>query len=160
MEFNLFEIICAAIGFFIVVMVLKKYAWGPVLATIDARQAEIAKSFDEIERKQAMTQSLLDEYSQKLRGIEADANEKLQEAVRKGQELAAQLRQEAELQRERILSKAQDEIAREKQLAKDELRKLTVELSFELTQKVLRTKLDEQEHNRLVRQFVDDLKEL
>ncbi len=160
MEINLFVVISTAIGFLVVVLVLQKFAWGPVIAMIDARQRAIDDMFTELEAKQCDANTLFENYSSKLRNIEQEANEKMQEAVRKGQELATQLRKEAEAQRDKILERAQAEIAREKQLAQDEMRKETIDLAFNLTEKILRAKLDQEEQKRLVKQFVDDLEVL
>lgn len=160
MEINLFVVISTAIGFFVVVFVLRKFAWGPVIAMIDARQKAIDEMFTQLEAKQRDANQLFEDYSTKLRNIEHEANDMLQDAVRKGQELATQLRKEAEAQREKILDKAKAEIAREKQLAQDELRKETIELAFNLTEKILRTKLDNEEQKRLVKQFTGDLEVL
>lgn len=160
MEINLFVVISTAIGFLILAYFLQKFAFGPVIAMTEARQKAIDNMFTELEAKQRQANQLFDDYSGKLRNIEQEANEKMQDAVRKGQELATQLRKEAEAQRDKILERAQTEIAREKQLAQDEMRKETIDLAFNLTEKILRAKLDQEEQKRLVKQFVDDLEVL
>jgi F-type H+-transporting ATPase subunit b len=100
------------------------------------------------------------EYEAKLAEINTEAQEKLQEAIEKGQQVAAEIRQNAEDAREKLLDKTTEDITREKDKAMAELRNAAIDLSFTISRRVMKEDLDRDRHDRLVRSFIDELKEL
>jgi len=157
---NIPQLVASILGFIALFWGLKYLFWKPVLATIDERKATIDKAFDDIEAKRQEIDAMRRDYEDKLRGIEAEATARIQEAVREGQELAAEVRKEAEATKQRLLDKARDEITREKNVALAEIRNMAVELSFMVTEKVLSKKLDHAEHVELVNSFIGEIKEI
>jgi F-type H+-transporting ATPase subunit b len=151
------ETITIIIGFVIFYWVMKKYAWGPVIKVLDERQRRIETGFDEIKRKQAEAAQLEQQYQARLHDIELEARAKIQEAIAHGREVAAELteqgRQEATQITERAKHNIELEIAKARLALRDEVVKMTIEAS----QRLLREKLDEAGHRRLVGTFIDDL---
>jgi F-type H+-transporting ATPase subunit b len=151
-------LISSLIGFLIFFFVLKKFLWKPVLKIIDERRESIEAAFQEVDDARADIERLKLDYERKLTDINSEAQAKLQEAVERGQQVAAEIRQAAEDGRERLLARSQEEIAREKDKALAELRNAAIELSFDISQRVLREDLDRPRHDRLVASFIEDLK--
>jgi F-type H+-transporting ATPase subunit b len=157
---NLPLLISSAIGFAVLFFVLKKFMWKPVLDIIDERRESIEAAFQEVDDAKADIERMQAEYEQKLAGINAEAQAKLQEAVERGQQVAAEIRQAAEEARDKILAKSQEDIAREKDKALAELRNAAIDLSFSISERVMREDLDRERHDRMVRSFIDELKGL
>ena len=157
---NLPLLLSSAIGFGIMFWVLHKFLWKPVLGIIDERRASIEAAFAEVDQARADVAQLKDDYEAKLKQINAEAQAKLQEAIDRGNQAAAELRAAAEENREKLLLKTQEDIAREREKAIAELRNQAVELSFAIAQKVTREGLDRTRHDQLVATFIDELKEL
>lgn len=157
---NLPVLLSSLIGFLVLYFVLRRFLWKPVLQVIDERRESIEAAFQEVDDARLEIEQLKQDYEQKLAGINAEAQAKLQEAVVRGQEVAAEIRQAAEESRLRLLEKTQEDITREKDKALAELRNAAIDLSFTITQRVLREGLDRDRHDRLVRAFIDDLKEV
>lgn len=157
---NLPLLISSLIGFLVLFFVLKKFLWKPVLDVIDERRESIEAAFQEVDDARAEIEKLKLDYEQKLAGIGAEAQVKLQEAIERGQQLAAEIRQSAEESREKMIQRTQDEIGREKDKAMAELRNAAIELSFAISQRVLREDLDQERHDKLVRTFIDELQQL
>ncbi len=157
---NLPVLIGSLIAFLAFFFILKKYLWSAVLGIIDERRASIEAAFQEVDDAKAEIERMKSDYEAKLAEIHQEAQAKLQEAVERGQQVAAEIRQAAEDSRDKILSKTQEDIAREKDKALAELRNTAVDLSFTISQRVMREGLDRERHDRLVKSFIDELKGL
>jgi len=157
---NLPVLIASAIGFIVLWWVLAKFLWRPTLKIIDERRESIEQAFQEVDDARDDVVRLKAEYEEHLAQINAEAQQKLQEAVAKGQQIAAEMRSEAEAQREKLIAKTQEDIGREKDKALAELRNAAIDLSFQITRRVLKEDLDRSRHDRLVASFIDELKEL
>lgn len=153
-------LISSAVGFGIFAWVLKKFLWGPVLGVIDERRESIEAAFQEVDDAREDVKRLKLEYEQKLNEINAEAQAKLQDAVAKGQQVAAEIKAAAEESREAMTKKALADINREKDKVLAELRNAAIDLSFSISQRVMRDGLDKEQHDNLVKSFVDDLREL
>lgn len=157
---NLPVLISSALGFAVLWWVTSKFLFPPVLKTIDDRRASIEAAFAEVDQAKADVARMKSEYEANLSRINAEAQAKLQEALDQGKALAEQLKAEAEAQREKLLAKTADDIQREKEKAIADLRNQAIDISFALATKALQGGLDKSVHDKLVADFVRDLKEL
>jgi F-type H+-transporting ATPase subunit b len=153
-------LISSAIGFGIMFWVLAKFLWKPVLGVIDERRESIEAAFQEVDDAREDVARLQAEYEAKLSEISAEAQAKVHAAVERGEKVAAEIRAQAEENREALLHKAHAEIEREKDKALAELRNTAIDLSFEISSRVLKDGLDRQQHDNLVQSFIGELKEL
>jgi len=157
---NLPELIASFIGFVIFAWILWRFMWKPVLSIIDDRRESIEQAFQEVDDARADVAQLKAEYEEHLAQISTEAQERLQEAVAKGQHIAAEIRADAESQRAKLLERTHDDIAREKDKALAELRNAAIDLSFTISRRVMQEGLDRETHDRLVQGFIDEIKEL
>jgi F-type H+-transporting ATPase subunit b len=152
--------ISSLIGFIILMMVLKKPLWSGVAQVIDERRRSIEDAFDEIDTARSELASQQAAYEKRMAEINAEAQAKMQEALDKGQAAAAEIKANAEDQREKLLARTQDDIVREKEKALAELNNVAIDLSFRIAQRVMKDDLDRERHDRLVAGFIGELREL
>jgi len=124
---------------------------------LETRRQKIAGEFDLAARKQAEAEQLRMRYEQELRTIDAQARQKIQEAVAEGQKVAGQIHDEAHQKAALHLAHAQDEIAREREKAKELLKEHVIQLSMRTAEKILRQKLDDSSQRQLVGEFIDEV---
>ena len=150
-------VVTQILGFLVLLWALRKWAFGPLLAVLEARRAKIAGEFAAAER--AMTEALEQKsrFEQELRGIEARARQRLTEAVAEGQKVAAEIRQQAQAEAARRLERAQDDIARESEKAKERIKEQVIDLAMRSAEKILRQKLDEPAQRQLAGEFIDEV---
>ena len=140
--------------FVLLLAVLRKFAWGPIVTALDDRERNMADQLAAAEAAQANATKLLAEYEKKL----AVASEQVNVMIEKG-------RREAELQAQRIVDDATEVARAEKsravaaiQAAKEEaLRELadkSVDTAFGLAGKVLGREIRPAEHTALVREAI------
>jgi F-type H+-transporting ATPase subunit b len=150
-------VITQILGFLLMVWVLGRFAWKPMLAALEARRQKIAGEFAEAERRQAAADETKARYEQELRGVDAQARQRLQEAVAEGQRVAAEIHAQAQSEAQARLERNRDEIAREREEAKEVLKEQTVVLAIRTAEKILQSKLDDPAQRKLAAAFIDEV---
>jgi F-type H+-transporting ATPase subunit b len=145
------------IGFLLMLWLLRMYAWKPVLSLLEARRAKIAGAFEEAEKKKGEALELKARYEQDLRGIEAQARQRLQEAVAEGQKVAAEIKSQAQAESVQRLERAAEEIQREREKAKEQLKESIIHIATRAAEKILREELDDAAQRRLAGEFIDEV---
>ena len=145
------------LGFLLLLWGLSKWAWGPLTKQLEARRQKIAGEFAEAERRLVAADQLKAKLEQDLRGIDAKAREKLQEAVSEGQKVAGEIRAQAHTEAQARIARAEEEMMREREKAKELLKEQVIALSLATAEKILKSELDEPAHRKLAGQFIDEI---
>lgn len=136
-------------------IVLWRFAWGPILGAVEAREKGIQNALDEAKFRQEEAEKLLAEHKAQL----SDARRQASEILAEGREAADRLRKELEVkareESDGILTRARAEIEREKDAALDTLRRESVDLALAAASKLLHVKLDDEQDRKLVMEYVD-----
>jgi F-type H+-transporting ATPase subunit b len=154
------EILVQIIGFVVVFLVLRKFAWKGLLGAIDARRQKIEDEFRAIEDQKKSLEKLEKEYKQRLETIEETAREKIQEASNIGMTLAKDIQEKARQDAQKLYDRTKAEIDQDIVKARLSLRNDIVEISSLMTEKILREKLDTREHENLVDKFIKELEKI
>jgi F-type H+-transporting ATPase subunit b len=140
--------------FVVAALILKKYAFGPILDGLDAREEEIARSLENADRLErelatldATVQAKLDSTEDKVRELIDSGREAAREAAKV---IEAKAREEAQIQRENALR----EIASAQGKAENALRQTSAETAVELTVKLLNKELDSKARKELTDQLI------
>ncbi|MFQ5606774.1 MAG: F0F1 ATP synthase subunit B [Candidatus Zixiibacteriota bacterium] len=157
MNLELQQIVTHALGFLLIVWLLKRYAWGPFLDMIEERREKIVGEFREIELQKQDVSQQSEEYDEKLKEIEQVRRQKLLEGVSEGQKLAAELKSKAQAEAKEIIHKAKAETQRELAKAKVQLKNDMVSLTLGATEKVLRERLTAEKDRELVSKYIEEL---
>ena len=108
------QVLTQIVGFLIFLFLIRKYAWGPVLQTLEDRKAKIAGDLADAERKKQEAAELRAKLEQELRGIDQQARQKIQEAMAEGQRIASDIKSDAQAQARARLDRAEAEIEGER----------------------------------------------
>lgn len=136
--------------FLVLLFLLRKFAWGPLLAALEERQAGIRKSLDdadEARRELAEVQTKASALIGKAR-MEADAI--LSEARADGVRIRQELRDLAQKEAEAITRNAQQQIQLERDRAVTEIRQEAVDLSVLIASKLVRRNLTREDNAALI----------
>ena len=160
MQIDLAQILTNIIGFLLVVWLLRKFAWGPILGLLDARREKIRGDFAEAEKALRDAEVLKGEFAQQLGNIKSIERERIQEAVKRGEGIADSLVDEARHQADAVRQKAQTDIAVEVEKARLQLRDAVVSMAISASEKVIGETLDDERHRRLIGEFIDGLEKV
>ena len=150
-------IITQAVGFIIVLLILKKYAWGKLLEFIDQRREKIAGEFSEIERGHEQVERLKLDLDKQLANIEETRREKIQEAAQEANKLAGEIKDDARRDVMTLRQKAEQDIQLELNKANVLLRDQMVDAVITTTEKLIRERLDSDKQRQLIREFLAEV---
>ncbi len=151
------EVATHAVAFTAAVLVLRRYAWRPILKLLDERREKIAGEFLQIDREKDAAAKLKSDYEAQLRTIDAQARAKLQEAVGEGQKVAAEIKENARKESRELIGRAREEIDVEKDKAEVALKEDMVRMALAAAEKVIRERLDQETHRRLISDAIDEM---
>ena len=137
--------------------ILWKFAWGPMLAVVQAREDGIQETLDEAAQEREQAAKLLAEHREQM----ADARRQAQQMIAEGKEAGERVRQgieeKARVEGEAMIERARESIRREKESALDELRKEAVDLALAAAARLVQASLDEKKDRELVIGYIDEL---
>ena len=145
------------LGFLLMLWLLRKWAWGPLVGQLEARRRKIEGQFQEADRAKEEARELKTAYELKLRAADAEARTRIQDAVAEGQRVAGEIKAQAQTEATQRLARADDEMAREREKAKERLKEQIIQLSLGAASKILRQRLDEPAQRKLASEFVDEV---
>ncbi len=160
MHIDIAQVLTNIIGFLLVVWVLRKFAWGPILGLLDARREKIRSDFAEAEQALSDADKLRDDFEQKIGDIKVIEREKVQEAVKRGEGIAEGIVGEARRQADSTRQKAETDLALETDKAQIALRDTVVGMAIGAAEKVVDERLDDDLHRKLIKDYIDNLGEM
>lgn len=145
------------INFLILVAILAKIFYKPLMQAMADRQNRIATSLETADKERLAAEQLKREYQEQL----AQARNQAQAIVEKATKLAEQTKdeivQQARAEHARLLKETQEEIARERERAVAEFRNEVVLLSIAAATKIIGKNVDADVNAKLVTDFIDEL---
>lgn len=140
--------------FLILLFILAKFAFPPILGYAAAREQRIQETLDAARKEREEAERLIQEQRQEL----IRAREQAQQLIAEAQKVAERIRKEtvdkARAEQEQLITRAKSEIEAEKARAIDSLRREAVDLAIAAASKLVERKLDTQEDRRIVTEFL------
>lgn len=157
MNVELAQILTHIVGFLIAFWVLKRFAFGPLLKIMQDRRDKIAADFDEADKARASAEQLVSDYEERIKNIEAEARQKIQEAIGEGRRMGAEIKEQAHAEARGIIEKAKGDLVRDIATARVQLKEDIVAMTLAATQKILSESLDDNRHRKLINDFIDQV---
>jgi F-type H+-transporting ATPase subunit b len=154
---DLGNILWTLITFACVLLVLGKFAWGPVLGALQKREDFIRDSLEQAKRDREEAGARLKEYSDKIAQAKAEATEVVEEGRRDGDVLKHKIEDDAKAEAGRMIERAKREIGIAKDTAIKELYDLSGDLAVNIASRIIRKELNPKEHERLIAESIEEL---
>ena len=139
------------------ILLLKKFAWKPILDTVNERETSIKDALSSADEARKEMASLQEDNQKILQEARAEREALLKEARTSGADLLAKAKEDAKLEADKILSQAQDAIQNEKRAAINELKNQVAQISLEIAEKVIEGELeDKDKQTSLVEKLLKD----
>lgn len=142
------------ISFGILLWVLYKFAFPPILEALETRERKIRDSIEQAEQNRLTAEQRLVDYEAKLSGAAQEAEAIVAEAKAKAQRLLEENEQRLRAESERIQAETTQEIERERRKALQDIRNEAADLALTVAEKVLARSLSDDDHRRLAREAV------
>ncbi|TCK83405.1 F0F1 ATP synthase subunit B [Albibacterium bauzanense] len=147
------------IGFVILLFVLTKFAWKPVMKSISERERSIEAALDSAEKAKEEMARLTNENEHLLIQARAERDTILKEAKQLKDQIVSSAKAAAETEGAKMIEKARQEIEHQKVLALAEVKNEVSTLALDIARKVLHKNFQEQSNQeQLVNELLKDIK--
>ena len=136
--------------FLVLVTLLARFAWRPLLQALDSRQELIRKSLDEAQQARQELERLQHESAQIIRQARVDAEAVVAQSRSDAARLRDEMRQKAKAEADGILRNAERQIQLETQRALQHIRHEAVDLSVMIASKILQRNLTREDNEKLI----------
>ncbi|HXD75827.1 MAG TPA: F0F1 ATP synthase subunit B [Vicinamibacterales bacterium] len=143
--------------FVIVVVVLGKFAWGPVLSLLQEREEFIHKSLSDARRDREEAEARLRDYAGKLQSAQAEAVGIIESARKDAERLREELRTKARSEADTMIRNAERQIELQTSRALQQIRQEAVDLSVNIASKLLQRNITKEDNEKLI---ADALKQM
>lgn len=143
--------------FVVVLVVLGKFAWGPILSGLQARESFIREALEKAKRDREEAEARLREYEARLAGARAEASAIVDEGRRDAEVVKRRIEEEARQQADQMIERAKREIQIATDTATKSLFTLSAKLATDMAARVIGRELTMQDHERLIGEGIDGL---
>lgn len=144
--------------FVLVLVVLGKFAWGPILNTLQARETFIREALETAKREREEAEARLREYEARLAQARAEASAIVEEGRRDAVVVKQRIEEDARAEADKMIERAKREIQIATETATKELYQLSARLATDMAGKVIGRELTPQDHERLIAESLDGLR--
>jgi len=156
---SIFQSLAAIIAFVLLLFILGKYAWGPILQGLQDREQKIKHDLEAAELANRKAQDTLAEYEEKLAEAHAEARRLLDDARGDADRLRQRLQRETEDEIARLRDRAKEEIGQARNQAVQDLYTEAAQLSIAAAEKILRRQIHEDDARSLVEASLHELEQ-
>ncbi|MFI8687689.1 F0F1 ATP synthase subunit B [Rossellomorea sp. NPDC077527] len=156
---NTGDIVFQLIMFLVLMALLKKFAWGPLMGIMQQREDHIAGEITAAEKSRTEANNILEEQKKLLKEARLEAQTMIENSKKQGsdqrEEIIATARQEAE----RLKESAKREIETQKEQAVAALQKQVASLSVLIASKVIEKELSADDQQKLINDYIQEVGE-
>jgi F-type H+-transporting ATPase subunit b len=150
-------VIWTVITFLILLFVLKKLAWKPILTALHQREDAIRESLEKAEKAKEESQKILEENQASLLKAEDESKKIIEQSRQYAEKLKDQMLKDSKEQAQKIIEDASAQIEQKKEAAFSELKTKVAEIAISAAEKILKENLNQDSHKKLVDRYIEDL---
>ncbi|HHT63316.1 MAG: F0F1 ATP synthase subunit B [Bacillota bacterium] len=154
MHIDFHDLIWAIINFIVLLAILYKFLYGPIMRTMESRENEIKRNITQAEEMRVEAEASRAQLQEALNDARKEAQEIVNNAVKVGEETKNQIISEAKDSAAKLMQKAQEEIQREKEQALAEIRNEVANLAVLAAGKIIGKTITADDHKKLVDQYI------
>lgn len=151
------QVIYSTVAFFILLFLLGRFAFPPIVNMLEERAKKIRESLDTAERIRIEAEQLLQDYKKQLAEARAEAQQIIEQGRQFGESVKKEIVEKAKHQSDQMLSRATAEIVRERDLAISELQKQVADLTIGAASRVIGKSLSKDDHLKLIEQYLAEM---
>jgi F-type H+-transporting ATPase subunit b len=154
---QLITALTTVIIFCLLVAVLGKFAWSPIVSGLRKREEKIRKEIADAEAARERAEQTLREYNTRLAAAEQQVRDMLNKAAAEGQQIATGIRTQAQQEAEEAKERATRDIESARDQAIAELYERAADLSVGVAEKILQRNINADDQRELVRRSLEQL---
>lgn len=152
-------LVWTGISFGLLYLILKKFAWGPILGAVNEREQSIKNALEAADKAKEEMETLKADNEKILKEARAEKENLLKEAREIKSKLISDAEEEAKRKSKKMVDEAKTAIQNEKNSAMNELRNTVVDLSIGIAEKVISEELgDKDKQLKMIEDMLEDSK--
>ena len=145
------------VTFLLLLFVLKRVAFKPIVGALEKRQKTIQDSLDTAKSTEEKAGSLLENYQKQIANSQEESRKILEEGRTLGEKMRGEIITQSKKESAQILKTAREEIEREKGRALGDLRKEVADLALDAASKVIGKSLKRKDHIQLINETISEV---
>jgi F-type H+-transporting ATPase subunit b len=150
-------IVWTFVTFLALLFILKRFAWKPILAIIEARETSIRQALEESKQARQSADQALAKNRELLAQARAEAARIVSEGQKEAERIRAELVEKARSDAAGVLEQGRRQIEFETKQAVATLRGTVVDIALDAAGKLIRSSLDDAASRRLVEEYLEEL---
>jgi len=151
------EILAQILSFFLLLFLLKHFAWKRILGLLDQRKEKISAQLKEIEDTKIQIAKIKADYESKMALIQEQAQLKIKEAIEEGKKINSQMRKKAHEDAQDILTDARNQVKYEVSKVQEQLKDKIVDIALGAAKSVIQERLTEEGDRKIVENFIKEI---
>lgn len=143
--------------FVLVLVILGKFAWGPILNTLQTRESFIHEALAKAKADRDAAEARLKQYEERLAGARAEATAIVEEGRRDAEVVKRKIEAAAKVEADKMIDRARREIQIATVTATRELYDLSARLATDMAARVIGRELSAKDHERLIAEAIDGI---
>lgn len=156
---SIWQSLTAIFAFLIVLVILAKFAWGPMLTALASREQQIRDDLANAEKAREEADAALSELNTKLAEAHKEAQRIVDESRSNANAVAAELKAKSEAEINSMKERAESDIESAKQQALSEIYAETANLATSIASKILKREINPNDHSQLVNESLEALQQ-
>jgi len=152
-------LIIQAVSFVLLLVVLTKFAFRPILNILEERQKSIRDDLDSAESRRLEMERLQKDYETRLAQIEDEARDKIQQAIKQAEGVRDEILSKARTESEQVLAAGREEIDRDRIRSMAQMRNEVADLAIHAAQSVVGKNLSSAGHDQLIAEALSTFKD-
>ncbi|UCE18835.1 MAG: F0F1 ATP synthase subunit B [Gemmatimonadota bacterium] len=152
--------IWTVISFVILLVLLRKFAYKPLVGMMHRREETIKESIEEAKRTRESAEELYEQYKKLIDKARDEAKKIIDEGKTLGEQARKEMVTKANDESAQVVKRAQEQIAFEKERALSELREQIADLSIMAASKVIDRSLSLKDHEKLLEEYISSIGEV
>ena len=149
--------IWTAITFLLLLVLLSKFAWGPIVKMLEERERTIRDAIEQAKKERAEAERMLNQQKATLAQAQREAAALAQASRQEVEALRAELTSKARKEADELVAAARRQIQEEKTKALAELRGQVADLAIAAARRLIQSSLDEKAQRALVEEYISQL---
>lgn len=150
-------VVWTTLTFVLVLLILNRYAWKPIIKALDDRADRIHSDIERAGQLKKEAETLFQQYQDRLNDLKAEAQTMIAEARKDSEGLKADILEKARKEAEEIRSRSRKEIQQAMDSALEQIHKQAIELSVEITKRVVKKSLTAEDHKKQLQEALDSI---
>ena len=149
-------LITQIVTFVILLVLLRLFAYKPLMRMMDERSKRVKDSMEQAEAVKQQSAKAEEELKKQLEEASREGQDRISRAVKAGEELKQKAEEEAKRETEKLIVKARTEIKQERDAAVADVRREFADLAVLAAGKVIEKSLDKEEHRELIDRVLEE----